>query len=127
VHLNGRTLRGDKLHTQLFTLPDKPTSLVLTATGDPDELAAHAANWFEAILRRQFVRYEWVHDGQVYAHSYLFADTGDMLVAMHNRELCPPGQLDRMAATGHIRGRGWVDTGGLGQPDAITHIRGDVP
>ncbi|MDQ3579978.1 MAG: hypothetical protein M3443_20745 [Actinomycetota bacterium] len=60
----------------------RPTSLAFTATGDPGELAAHAANWFETILRRQIVRYEWTHNGQPYAHTYLFADMGDMLVAL---------------------------------------------
>jgi hypothetical protein len=127
VCFDGRTLRGDRLHSQLFTLPDEPTDLALTATGEPDELAAVAAEWLEAILRRQIVRYDWTHDGRVYAYLYLFADTGDMLVAMHNRELCPPGQLDQLAATGHVSPGGWVDVRGLGQPDAVVHISGAAP
>ncbi|WP_406635942.1 hypothetical protein [Amycolatopsis sp. WGS_07] len=103
VHLDGRTLRGDELHNQLLTLPDTPTSLAVTATGEPGELAARAADWFEAILRRPVVRCEWTHRRQVYAHTYLFADTGEALVAMHNRKLGPP---DRSGA-----------------PDIVTRIR----
>ncbi|MGW7538408.1 hypothetical protein [Amycolatopsis sp. NPDC054798] len=123
VHLDGRTLRGDEVHNQLFTLPDEPTSLAFTATGDPDELAVRAANWFENLLRRPVVRYEWRHRRKVYAHADLFADTSDLLGSMYNRKLCPRGQLERLAATGHLRGRGWVDPRGLGKPDAVVRIR----
>ncbi|MFD2468932.1 hypothetical protein [Amycolatopsis silviterrae] len=105
VHLDGRTLRGDELHNQLLTLPDVPTSLAFAATGGPSELAASAADWFEAILRRPVVRCEWTHRRQVYACTYLFADTGDRLVIMHNRKLAPSRRRKR------------------GKPDTVTRIR----
>jgi hypothetical protein len=127
VFFDGRTLRGDELHNQLFTLPDRPTDLALTATGEPGELAAVAAEWFEAVLRRPIVRHDWTYDGRVYAQLYLFADTGDELGAMYNRELCPPGQLEKLAATRHVNPGGWVDVRGLGRPDAVVHVRGDAP
>ncbi|UKD59464.1 hypothetical protein L3Q65_22985 [Amycolatopsis sp. FU40] len=77
VHLDGRTLRGDQVHDQLFTLPDEPTGLAFAATGDPEELAARAADWFEAVLRRPVVRCEWTLTRCV----YLFADTGEIVGA----------------------------------------------
>lgn len=127
VHLKGSRLRGDKLHNQLFTLPEEPTSLALEASGNPQKLANRAADWFESILRRPVVRYEWLQAGTVYACRYLFSDTGEGLVQMYNHELAPPGQRDQLIAAGHTKGRGWIDTRGLGQPDRISYVRGDRP
>ncbi|WP_440069548.1 hypothetical protein [Streptosporangium sp. OZ121] len=124
VHLDGHHLRGDRLHNQDFTLPEVPTSLAMEASGSPEELAEQAAGWFEAIIRRPVVRYEWLHAGQVYASRYLFPDTREGLSQMYNRELAPPGQQDRLLAAGHFTGRGWIDTRGLGEPDRVTHVRG---
>lgn len=114
VHLEGSRIRGDKLHNQLFTLPDEPTSLAMTATGTPQELADRAADWFEAILRRPVVRHEWLHAGQVYAGKYLFADTEQDLCWSFNDTLAPrKGPLRRP-----------VDQ--LGPPDRILAIRGNA-
>lgn len=102
VYLIGDTLRGDKVHNQLFNLPDRPTPLALQATGSPEELAERAADWFEALLRRPIVRHEWLRSGQVYALCYVFADSGQALV------------------------EGRVRTGNLGTPDRTVPIRGEL-
>jgi hypothetical protein len=127
VHLEQGYLRGDRLHNQLFRLPDRPTSLALEASGTADELAGRAAEWFEAILRRPVVRYEWLHAGKVYAFCYLFPDSGETLAQMYNQELSPPGQQGRLIAAGHFHGRGWIDTRGLGHPGRIVRARGERP
>ncbi|WP_248962021.1 hypothetical protein [Sphaerisporangium perillae] len=123
VRVQDGCIHADKLHNQLFTLPDEPTSLSLTASGPSDELADRAAEWFDALVRRRVVRYEWAHQGRVYASRYLFSDTGEGLCQMYNDTLAPPGQRDRLVAAGHTNGRGWIDTQGLGQPDRIITVR----
>lgn len=117
VHVDGWTVRGDEVHNQLFTLPDEPTVLAFTATGGPEELAAHAADWFEAILRRPIVRCEWTLTRDL----YLFADTGEIVGG--SGRFCSPGQLDRLAATGRLDGGRWVDARGFRQPDFVTRVR----
>lgn len=119
VHLDGRTLRGDEVHNQLFTLPDEPTKLAFAATGEPEELATRAANWFDATLRRPVVRCEWTLTRQI----HLFADTGEIVGDGDGRRFCSPGQLDRMAATGRLDGGRWVDAGGFRQPDLVVRVR----
>jgi hypothetical protein len=90
---------GDKLHNQLYTLPDEPTPLAFEEVGNPEALSSRTADWFEAILRRPIVRYEWLRLGKVYAHRYLFADTSQGLV------------------------EGTVRTGRLGTPDRVITVR----
>ncbi|MEU9890692.1 hypothetical protein [Sphaerisporangium sp. NPDC051011] len=119
VWVQNGCIHADKLHNQLFTLPDEPTSLSLTASGPADELADRAGEWFDALVRRRVVRYEWVYQGRLYASRYLFSDTGEGLCQMYNHTLAPPGQRDRLVAAGHTNGRGWIDTRGLGKPDRI--------
>ncbi|NUW37603.1 hypothetical protein HTZ77_40305 [Nonomuraea sp. SMC257] len=126
VHLKGDRLRGDRLDHQDFTLPETPTSLAMEASGDPEELAGKAADWFEAIIGCPVVRYEWLHAGQVYASLYLFSQTGEKLSRMYNRELAPPGQRNRLVEAGYVVGRGWIDTSGLGEPDRIVPVRGSL-
>ncbi|MGH9488859.1 MAG: hypothetical protein ACRD04_14910 [Terriglobales bacterium] len=63
---------------------------------------------------------------KVYASRYLFADTDEGLVEMFNRLLAPPGRQEQLIAAGYVRGRGWVDTRGLGQPDRVTSVRGSI-
>ncbi|MFD3926796.1 hypothetical protein [Streptomyces sp. NPDC058614] len=123
VHVVGSTMRGDQLHNQLYFLPDRPTSLATEASGSPQQLADHAAQWFEAILRKPIVRYEWEHNGRVYAGRYLFADSGQGLSQSYNRLLAPDGQAESLSADGHVTGKGWVRTSGLGRPDRIVPIR----
>ena len=122
VHVTGSTLRGDRLHNQLYFLPDEPTRLATKATGTPRQLAEHAAVWFEAVLREPIVRYEWEHDGRVYAHLYLFADGKEGLAQSYDRRLAPPGRLSRLAAAGFAR-NGWAQTVGLGEPDRVVPVR----
>ncbi|GHG74542.1 hypothetical protein [Streptomyces griseocarneus] len=128
AHFDGAGARGDKLHNQDFTLPSSPSALALEVTGSPHGTAIRTADWFEAILRRPLVRYEWLHAGQTYATRYLYADTGLGLSQGYVTRLAPPGLTDRLTADGFDRGGGWIDTAGLGQPDRITHVRGtDAP
>ncbi|MGW4412949.1 hypothetical protein ACWEJ6_53930 [Nonomuraea sp. NPDC004702] len=126
VRVEDCRIHGDKLHNQLFTLPNEPTGLALIASGSPEQLADRAAEWFDALMRRHVVRYEWVHRGQIYASRYLFSDTGEGLCQMYNDTLAPPGERVRLVAAGLTRGRGWIDTRGLGQPDRIITVRGDA-
>jgi hypothetical protein len=122
VHVTGSTLRGDRLHNQLYFLPHEPTRLATKATGSPQQLAEHAAAWFEAVLREPIVRYEWEHDGRVYADLYLFADGKEGLAQSYDDRLAPPGRLPRLTAAGFVR-NGWVHTVGLGEPDRVVPIR----
>ena len=101
AYLDGNRVRGDKVHNQLLTLPEKPTSLAMDVTGSPAELAARTADWFEGLLRRPIVREEWLADGEVCAHRWSFADTGLPLV------------------------EGRARTASLGKPDRVTLVRGD--
>jgi hypothetical protein len=126
VHLEDHRLRGDRIHNQDFTLPEVPTSLAMEASGSPEDLAERAADWFEAIIGHPVVRYEWLHAGQIYASREFFPDTGEGLSQMYNRALAPPGQRDRLMASGHVSGRGWIDTRGLGEPDRVVHVRGSA-
>lgn len=102
AYLDGSRIRGDQLHNQLLTFPAEPTPLAFTGSGSPAELAASTADWFETIWRRPVVRYDWLRFRQVYAHRFLFADTGQ----------------------GLIEGR--VRTAALGTPDRIVHVRGEA-
>jgi hypothetical protein len=124
VRLDGRSLRADRLHNQLFTLPDEPTSLSMAATGNVDLLAQQAADWFLTILRRPIVRWEWTRWGRVYANEYLFADTHEGLCQMYNKELAPRAVTRRLARSGHVSRNGWVDARGIGAPDRVVPVRG---
>jgi len=123
VHVVDFAVRGDRLDSQLHFLPDQPTNLAMEATGSPRELAEHAAAWFEAVLRKPIVRHEWENNGQVYAVLYLFADTGEGLCQSYDRRLAPQGQEEDLIAAGHVRGRNWIQTSGLGRPDRVIGIR----
>lgn len=124
AHLDGDRIRGDGLDHQSYTLPDRATSLTLDATGPPADLAARTADWFDTVLLRPIVRYEWLHAGQVFASRYLFADTLEGLCQMYNDVLAPPGQGEELVVGGFSTGKGWIDTRGLGAPDRVIRIRG---
>ncbi|MFD5121242.1 hypothetical protein [Streptomyces sp. NPDC058385] len=124
VHITGSTMRGDRLHDQLYFLPERPTSFSMEVTGSPAELAERAAEWFETILRKPVVRYEWEHNGQIYAELYLFADTREGMAQRYNSTLAPPGQEQELIAAGHVVGLNWIQTSGLGRPDRIVPLRG---
>jgi hypothetical protein len=124
VHVTGRHARGDRLANPLLYLPEQPTPMALESTGAPEELAERAAAWFESLLSKPVVRREWEHNGQVYAHRSLFADTGEPLVQGYNRTLAPPGQAESLIAAGHVYGRGWIQTSGLEHPTRVVPLRG---
>ncbi len=126
VHITGSTMRGDRLHNQLYFLPEWPTSFSMEVTGSPEELAERAAEWFETILRKPVVRYEWEHNGQIYAELYLFADTREGMVQRYNSTLSPPGQEQELIAAGHVVGLNWIQSSGLGRPDRLVPVRGTV-
>ncbi|MEU7820700.1 hypothetical protein [Catellatospora sp. NPDC049133] len=71
------------------------------------------------------MRYEWLHDGVVYADRYLFADSGEGLTQCYARSLAPQGLTERLVAAGHVHGQGWIQTSGLGVPHRFVHVRGD--
>ncbi|MEV0195799.1 hypothetical protein [Nonomuraea sp. NPDC050691] len=126
IRVEDHRIHGDKLHSQLFSLPDEPTGLALIATGSPEELADRTTEWFDRLMRRQVVRHEWVHRGQVYASRYLFSDTGEGLCQMYNDALAPPWQRIRLLIAGRVKRRGWIDTEALGQPDRVVTVRGET-
>jgi hypothetical protein len=59
-------------------------------------------HWFGTLLRRPVVRHEWLRSSEVYAHRWLFADSG--------QPLC----------------EGRIRTGDLGPPDRIVAVRGET-
>ncbi|WAL69072.1 hypothetical protein ORV05_15300 [Amycolatopsis cynarae] len=126
VHLGEGRVRGDRLHSQLFSLPDHPSGWALTASGDPRELGAQTADWFRTVLRKPVVLYVWLHHGYAYAARYAFADTGETLIQNYQRGRAPHGQADELIEAGHVHGRGWIQTTGLSRPDLYLHIHGDL-
>jgi hypothetical protein len=126
VHLSGDQIRGDRLHNQLFTLPDRPSAWALNAEGSPEELARRTAEWMRTALHRPVVLYVWFHDGYAYAARYAFADRDETLSQLYNRQYAPDGQAEALTAAGHVHGRGWIQTTGLPAPDLYLHIRGNL-
>ena len=86
VHVTPGTLKGDKLHNQLFLLPDRPTDLAVTCSGPPELLAAVTDQWLGAILSRPFVRHEWGAPPDVESRTVV-ADTSEALCQTRD---CPP-------------------------------------
>ena len=117
VRFRSGRLHGDRVDSQLYGFPEQPSSLAIDSAGTPIDLATVAAAWFDALLRRPIVRHEWLHGGEVYANRYVFADTGETLVQMYRQDLAPPGQPEQLIKNGHVFGRGWIQTSGLGSPD----------
>ena len=126
VHLLGDRVRGDRLHSQLFSLPECPSSWALDSVGTRDQLAELSTHWFRRVLDKPIVLYVWLHDGYAYAARYTFADTAETLIQCYTRELAPPGQAEELIAAGHVHGRGWIQTVGLPTPSCCLHIRGDL-
>jgi hypothetical protein len=122
----GDRVRGDRLHSQLFSLPERPSSWALDARGTPEQLAESAARWFRAVLGKPVVLHVWLHDDYAYAARYTFADTGETLSQCYNRSLAPAGQAEELIAAGHVHGRGWIQTTGLPAPAGYLHIHGDL-
>ncbi|MEZ0066216.1 hypothetical protein ABIA32_002226 [Streptacidiphilus sp. MAP12-20] len=127
VHFYGDRVRGDRLHNQLYTLTDRPSSWALQATGTVEELAQQSADWFRSVLRKPIVLYVWLNDDQwAYAARFAFADTNQTISQVYNRQLAPPGQEEALIAAGHVHGKGWIQTKGLPTPTLYQHIRGDL-
>jgi hypothetical protein len=126
VHLLGDRVRGDRLHSQTWSLPERPSSWALDFTGTRDQLAKASAHWFRGVLDKPMVLYVWLHDGYAYAARYAFADTGETLIQYYVRELAPAGQAEELIAAGHVHGKGWIQTVGLPTPSCYFHIRGDL-
>jgi hypothetical protein len=126
VHLLGDRVRGDRLHSQAFSLPESPSSWALDSMGTRDRLAEASAHWFRRVLDKPIVLYVWLHDGYAYAARYAFADTGETLIQYYERQLAPAGQAEELIAAGHVHGKGWIQTVGLPTPSCYLHIRGDL-
>ncbi|MFE7895975.1 hypothetical protein ACFU3E_00250 [Streptomyces sp. NPDC057424] len=126
VHLVGDRARGDRLHNQLYLLPDRPSAWALDATGSTERLAELAAEWFRAVLDKPIVLYVWLHEGYAYAARYAFADSGETICQSYVESIAPPGQAAELTAAGHVHGKGWIQTVGLPTPSLYLHIRGDL-
>ncbi|MET7476001.1 hypothetical protein ABZT17_16760 [Streptomyces sp. NPDC005648] len=126
VHLVGDRVRGDRLHNQLYLLPDTPSPWALDATGPTDRLADLTADWFRHVLDKPVVLYVWLHEGYAYAARYAYADTGETLAQTYASGVAPPGQEAELTAAGQVRGRGWIQTVGLPTPALYLHVRGDL-
>lgn len=61
VHFAKGRVRGDRLHDQLFTLPDRPSGWGCKTTGTVEELAARSARWFRTVLDKPVVLYVWLN------------------------------------------------------------------
>lgn len=90
-------------------------------------MAEHGAALFERYADRPVVRHEWLHRGRVYADCYLFHDTGERLAQTYRSDWAPRGQEAGLKAAGFERGKGWIQTEGLGEPDRVLHVRGHHP
>ncbi|MFE2572178.1 hypothetical protein [Streptomyces mirabilis] len=128
MHLVDDHVRGDRLHNQLYLLPDRPSLWALDATGSTERLAELAAEWFRAVLDKPIVLYvctaragsrpsacrhppsictsgatSWLHDGYAYAARYAFADSGETICQSYAESMAPHGQAAELKAAGHVR------------------------
>jgi hypothetical protein len=126
VHLLGDRVRGDRLHSQALSLPERPSSWAFDSTGTHDQLAEASVHWFRRVLDKPIVLYVWLHDGYAYAARYAFADTGETLIQYYERKFAPAGQAEELIAAGHVHGKDWIQTVGLPTPSCYLHIRGDL-
>ncbi|MCX5399122.1 hypothetical protein [Streptomyces sp. NBC_00102] len=127
AHFDGIVVHGGKLHNQDFTIQQAASDFAFEAAGSPAELGNRAADWFEAVLARPLVRWEWRHAESVYAVRYEYADTGRSLCEGFETPLAPDALQKRLAADGVARGRGRINLACLGRPDVIAHVRGGQP
>ncbi|MFJ8868763.1 hypothetical protein ACIRD6_23725 [Streptomyces sp. NPDC102473] len=122
AHFDGCFVRGGQLHNQDFAVQQAASEFILGAAGSPAELGNRAADGFEAVLARPPVRWEWHHEGRMYAVRYQYADTGRGLSEGFEDSPAPDALRKRLAADGMSRGR--INRADLGQPDVIAHVRG---
>lgn len=123
VRFDGDEMEGDRISVHDWTFPPSPTADGFRIAGSPSELAARTAALFERFASRPIVKHEWLHNGRVYAHCYLFDDTGERLAQMYRSDWAPRGQEARLVAAGFVYGGGWIQTEGLGQPDRVVSVR----
>ncbi len=127
LELRGNELRGDRISPHDRTFPDHPTPHGFLVTGPPGDLAARGAGLLKTFASRPMVRHEWLHRDRVYATCYLFADTGERLAQSYESDLAPQGQEARLVEAGFVHGKGWIQTRGLGEPDRVVNLWGELP
>ena len=124
LELRGNRLRGDRISVHDRTFPPSPTVDGFLVEGTADELASRGYALLHTYWRRPVVKHEWLHRGRVYAHCHILADTGERLSQMYRSDWAPRRQEARLVAAGFVRGKGWIQTEGLGAPDRVTLVRG---
>ncbi|MFV0461137.1 MAG: hypothetical protein ACK5MT_20480 [Actinomycetales bacterium] len=127
LKLTRSDLIGDRISVHDRSFPPSPTADGFRVTGTPAAMAEHGAALLKRYADRPVVRHEWLHRGRVYADCYLFQDTGERLAQMYRSDWAPRGQEARLKAAGFERGKGWIQTEGLGEPDRVVHVRGQHP
>lgn len=125
VALRGNQLKGDRISVHDRRFPASPTADGFLLEGSVEVLADRAATLLEFYWRRPVVLHEWLHRGRVYASCYIFEDSGERLVQMYRMDWAPAGQEAQLIAQGFVRGKGWVQTRGLGVPDRVSLVRGE--
>ncbi|WP_405057631.1 hypothetical protein OG474_33555 [Kribbella sp. NBC_01505] len=119
LELTGNRLRGDRISIHDRTFPPTPTPDGFVLEGAPSDLAARGWELLDTYNRRPIVKHEWLHRRRVYASCYLFEDTGERLSDMYRGDWAPRRQEAELRAKGFVRGRGWIQTEGLGDPDRV--------
>lgn len=131
AHVQGR-LHCGPLHAYqaLFWCPWSP-GLEHTEQGSPEDLAHHAADWFENLLRRPVVLWLWSRrrfgHRDFYAGRYEFADSADLIAEWYDHERAPAAETRQLRENGHYiehASKLRLTTEGLRQPDAFRYIRG---
>jgi hypothetical protein len=114
VHYRDGHAQGDLLHSCLHELPDEPTPDALDVRGDPGQVAAECAAWFESILRRPVVHAQWRDErhGRLYAENWKFGEGGEVVTQSYEPAVAPRRQWKRLFRFG----RGWVQTAGIENP-----------
>lgn len=79
IHFQGGRVRGDRVHSELFTLPAKASPWALSAAGSVGALADAAALWLRTVVRKPVALYVWLRAGTPCAARYAFADTGETI------------------------------------------------
>lgn len=118
VHYRDGRAQGDRLHSCVHGLPDEPTPFALDVSGDPEQVAAECAAWFETILRRPVIHHQWRRNylGPLYAEAWKFADSGEVLCQSYDSAAAPRGQRKRLIRKSYVFGRGWIQVEGIKAP-----------
>jgi hypothetical protein len=95
VRYTGESLTADTLHPLLLT--PQPGMDSMTTAGQPAQLGARAADWFDMILARQVERLEWTRAGAPVARAWQLAEPPHTQLMRHGRlqpaELGPPDRV----------------------------------